>query len=201
LSDPLLVRPAVVTIDPTTAPGPEFSHPYTKVLRDLRGVYRDVQAFDALLETSADEVVYEVSSTPPQERAGELIVGTSVVRPGKVGDEFAMTRGHLHRIPGRAEMYFAMAGHGVMLLESLDGEVEALEMRAGQMVYVPGGWIHRSVNVGTGSLVMLFTYAADAGQDYAVIERSHGMAKLVVDDGHGAWVLRENPDYIPRIAS
>ena len=95
-------------------------------------------------------------------------------------------------------MYYCLAGHGVMLLESLDGEVEAIEMRETQMVYVPGGWIHRSVNVGQETLITLFCYPSDAGQDYSIIERSFGMSKLVVDDGEGSWKLLDNPDYLPR---
>jgi glucose-6-phosphate isomerase, archaeal len=198
VSDTPLVRPSVFTISAATGFGPEFSHRYQKALGELKCVYRDEQAYVALAETSGGQVSYEVNATAPHDRPGELIVGTSVVYPGKVGDEFAMTRGHIHQIHDRAEMYYCLAGHGVMLLETLGGETQALEMRAGQGVYVPGGWIHRSVNVGSETLVTLFTYAADAGQDYSVIERSRGMAKLVVDDGQGSWWLRDNADYAPR---
>jgi glucose-6-phosphate isomerase, archaeal len=197
--DQTLVEPIVITIDAASGIGSGFSGRYAKTMGDLTKVYRDEQAFLALAKESRDDVAYEVFATPPQEQAGELIVGTSVVYPGQVGDEFFMTRGHIHQIHGRAEMYYCLSGHGVMLLESLDGEVNALEMRTGQVVYVPGGWIHRSVNVGSGTLVTLFTYAADAGQDYTIIERSNGMAKLVVNDGQGGWCLRDNPDYTPRM--
>lgn len=193
-----LVRPLAVTIDAATGHGPEFPDHYEKTFADLHSVYRDERAIAALLESSAPQIAYQVFSTGTKDRPGELIVGTSIVQPGKAGDEFYMTRGHIHRIHERAEMYFCLAGHGVMLLETLDGETEALEMRAGEMVYVPGGWIHRSVNVGAETLVTLFCYAADAGQDHTIIARSNGMAKLVVDDGHGAWQLRDNPDYTPR---
>jgi glucose-6-phosphate isomerase len=200
VSDTPLVQPLVITIDARTGFGPEFSHPYEKALGDLKDVYRDEQAYVALVESSGQQVAYQVNATAPHDRTGELIVGTSIVYPGKVGDEFAMTRGHIHQIHDRAEMYFCLAGHGVMLLETLGGEVRALEMRPGQVVYVPGGWIHRSVNVGPETLVTLFAYSADAGQDYSVIERSRGMAKLVVDDGQGSWTLRDNVGYEPRAA-
>ena len=58
----------------------------------------------------------------------------------------------------------------------------------------PGNWVHRSVNVGTDRFSTLFCYAADAGQDYAIIERAGGMASLVVADGDG-YTVRANPDH------
>ncbi|MFO7531482.1 MAG: glucose-6-phosphate isomerase family protein [Candidatus Limnocylindrales bacterium] len=123
MPDQTLVEPIVITIDAASGIGSGFSGRYAKTLGDLTKVYRDEQAFLALAKESRDDVAYEVFATPPQEQAGELIVGTSVVYPGQVGDEFFMTRGHIHQIHGRAEMYYCLSGHGVMLLESLDGEV------------------------------------------------------------------------------
>jgi glucose-6-phosphate isomerase len=193
-----LARPLLVSIDVSSGHGPEFTSEYEKSFGDLQGVYRDKAAFAALKETSAAEAAYRVFATTGASRSGELIVGTSTLQPGKVGDEFNMTRGHIHEIHDRSEMYYCLSGHGVMLLESLDGETEAIEMRTAQMVYVPGGWIHRSVNVGDDALVTLFCYPSDSGQDYSIIERSNGMAKLVVEDREGHWKLRDNPDYIPR---
>ena len=40
----------------------------------------------------------------------------------------------------------------------------------------------------------LFCYAADAGQDYSIIERAGGMKSLVVADGDG-WAVEPNPDH------
>lgn len=195
---PYLDCPIVVSIDVESGRGPEFINEYEKFYGDLQGVYRDKVAFSDLVETSAKESAYRVFATAGESRPGELIVGTSTLQPGKVGDEFNMTRGHIHQINDRAEMYYCLSGHGLMLLENLAGEVEAIEMQMAQMVYVPGGWIHRSVNIGATPLVTLFCYSSDAGQDYSIIEKSNGMAMLVVDDGQGSWKLRANPDYLPR---
>ena len=40
----------------------------------------------------------------------------------------------------------------------------------------------------------LFCYAADAGQDYSIMERAGGMKSLVVADGDG-WSVQPNPDH------
>jgi glucose-6-phosphate isomerase len=119
-----------------------------------------------------------------------------VLYPGTVGAEYAMTRGHLHRVPDRTEIYHCLRGHGVLLMQTVPGEVETIELRPGSLVYVAAHWIHRSVNVGTEPLVTLFCYPADAGQDYDVIARSGGMRLLVVDDGAGGWTTVDNPRWL-----
>lgn len=185
-------RPFTAHIDTFSGASPGFPDHYVKAFAGLKGVYQAPPSH-------ADDVAYEVFSTARQALPGALTVGTSVLNPGRLGSEFAMTRGHLHQITDRAEIYFGLSGHGVLLLESLEGEVEALEVLPGSLVYVPGNWIHRSVNVGSDALVSLFCFSADAGQDYEIVERSGGMRKLVIDDGNGGWTLQDNPRYIPRV--
>jgi glucose-6-phosphate isomerase len=66
------------------------------------------------------------------------------------------------------------------------------------VVYVPPHWIHRSVNTGPGTLVTLFCYPADAGQDYEVIQHAGGMRSRVVSDGPRGWRLVDNPNWRAR---
>jgi len=113
--------------------------------------------------------------------------------PGRVGEEFAVTRGHLHAKVDRAELYHCLSGQGVLLMDTIAGESRAIPMNPGQAVHVPGDWIHRSVNVGVEPFVTIFCYGADAGQDYNVIAEAGGITQLVVLDGAGGWTLRPNP--------
>ena len=167
---------------------------YEKLLPDLRGIYRDAEAFDRLLAVDDGTPVYWVEHSRTEGGPGGLITGISVLEPGRVGDEYFMTRGHLHATEDRSEFYFCVAGRGVMLLETRTGESQATEFRAGEAVYVPGHWIHRSVNVGGERLVMMFCYASDAGQDYEIIERAGGMRQLVIESG-GRWTTRPNSNH------
>lgn len=168
---------------------------YEKRLADLPGLYRDEAAYAERLAGGNGAPVYWVESNGTEEGPGGLITGVSVLEPGRVGEEFAMTRGHLHAIADRSELYVGLSGHGVMLLETLDGQSQAVEVTPGRCVYVPGYWVHRSVNVGSERFVTLFCYAADAGQDYSIIERAGGMRQLVVADGT-SWTTRPNPDHV-----
>lgn len=170
---------------------------YEKRLGDMAGVYRDEAAYQsALEELGADFLVYRVEEHRNVGGEGALIVGTSTLQPGRYGEEFAVTRGHLHAKADRAELYYCLSGTGVMLLETLSGRTEALPMRPGEAVHVPGHWVHRSVNVGDEPFVTMFCYGADAGQDYELIRRAGGMAALVVDDGAGRWTTQPNPDHV-----
>lgn len=171
---------------------------YEKRLADLAGLYLDDAAFAARAAADADTIVYRVYDLRPSNRCGDMIVGTSALEPGTIGDEYYMTRGHLHALSDRPEVYHCIHGHGVMLLEDHDGNADAIDMTPGVIAYVAPGWIHRSVNVGSERFVTVFSYPADAGQDYAVIERAGGMSmRAVVDDDDG-WRLVPNARYAGR---
>jgi glucose-6-phosphate isomerase len=171
---------------------------YQKRLADLAGLYADTAAFAARTGTEGASVVYDVADFRPSRAAGDLIFGVTRMSPGCIGDEFFMTRGHIHAQTDRPEVYYGQKGLGLMQLESPEGETRILEIGAQTICYVPPFWIHRSVNIGDEDLVMMFSYPADAGQDYGIIEQSQGMRHRVMRDGKGGWRLVENADYRPR---
>ena len=171
---------------------------YKKKLKDLAGLYADEAAFSALAAHDGERVVYEVTDHKPSVLGGDLITGVTRMVAGQVGGEYYMTRGHIHQIANRPEMYFCLAGHGVMLMESPDGEVRTVDMQQHTVCYVPPYWIHRSVNVGDADLVMLFCYPADSGQDYDIIARTGGMRQRVVRTAEGGWETVANASYRPR---
>lgn len=187
--------PAELTIDARTGVVSNATGHYEKRLRELAGVFRDQSAFAAEAERDPERLMYEVYEHRTAERPGELIFGTSILQPGRIGREFNVTRGHLHRLADRSEIYHCLRGRGVMLMETLDGHAEAIDLEPGRTAYVPGHWIHRSINVGDEPLVTLFCYPADAGQDYEVIATAGGMRLMVVDDGAGGWRKEPNPDH------
>ena len=146
-------------------------------------------------------MTYEVTDFKPSADPGDMIFGVTRMRPGKVGREYFLTRGHIHAKANRPEMYYGESGRGVMLLESPQGEIRTVEIGSRTLCYVPPYWIHRSVNVGADDLVMTFAYPADSGQDYAIIEEAGGMRSRIVDDGSGGWTLIDNSSYRGRPAS
>ncbi len=171
---------------------------YVKYIRELNSIYADQQKFQQLLESRGGEVAYRVNELRFTERGNDLITGISVLHPGKVGSEFFMTRGHLHQRADRSETYYCLSGHGILLMEDLEGKVEAAEMRAGNLVYVPPFWVHRSVNIGSEIFATLFSYPADAGQNFDIVRKAGGFKLLVVEDGATGWKLIPNLRYTVR---
>jgi len=191
--------PTLCVVDRTTGKMAGHTGVKRSTIKDLAGLYQDTAAFERLAAARGDSVAYEVQEfRPDREAPQELIFGTSTVEPGKIGTEFFMTRGHLHRRADRPEVYFCQRGRGVLHMETVAGETRPIEMVPGDVVYVPPFWVHRSINVGDEPLVTVFCYPADAGQDYDIIARAGGMRTLIVDDGAGGWAEIVNPRYRPR---
>jgi len=160
-------------------------------LSSMKGQYLDQSAYARMLGTE-DTLLYEVYELRRPETEGELLSGISIVHPGRVGDEFFMTKGHFHEVLGTAEIYWCLSGRGVMVMETPEGEWSVKDLTPGTVLYVPPRWAHRSVNTGSGEdLMTFFVYPAHAGHDYGTIE-SRGFRKLVVDRGTGVEVV-DNP--------
>ncbi len=195
----MYTEPTSHAIDSRTGEMAAATGRYKKRLRDLAGIYLDVEAFDAAVARDGQRVVYTVNDMRPDQPRGDLIFGTTFMQPGRIGDEFYMTRGHIHATANRPEVYYGESGEGLMLMESPEGETRILALEPRVVVYVPPMWIHRSVNVGATPLVMSFFYPSDSGQDYDIIARSGGMATRIMADGDG-WKAVPNPTYRPRSA-
>ena len=101
---------------------------YEKRLSELAGIYADGAAFAALLDDSGDRVVYAVEDLRPSAAAGDLIFGVTRMAPGKVG-RYSVTRGHIHAVANRPEIYYGESGAGLMLLELPDGKIETVPDR------------------------------------------------------------------------
>ncbi|RTZ20137.1 glucose-6-phosphate isomerase [Vibrio penaeicida] len=193
-----LMDPVSCEIDVLSGSLAGTSRHYEKRFDDLNGLYLDTDAFEALNKEMGEEVVYEVTDYHPGNRVQDMIFGVTKMRPGKVGSEYFMTRGHIHAIADRPEVYIGKKGNGLMLLESPEGETKVVEITPNTVCYVPPFWIHRSVNTGDEEFVMFFCYPGDSGQDYGIIKRSGGMRYRVLAEGKGGWKLEENAHYQPR---
>ena len=196
-----IVEPVATRIEPDTGKLLGANGHYTKYIAELAGCYADEAAFERVKAQRGHEIAYSVDQFASGTASHDLIYGTSTLEPGDVAGEFFMTRGHLHRKADRPEIYHCISGRGVMLMETLDGRTSSIELSPSVVVYVPPFWIHRSVNVGSKRLVTLFSYPADAGQDYEIIKAAGGMSILVVSDGSGGWKTVPNPRYSRRSTS
>ena len=164
-----------------------------RYLSQMKGMFHDSAAYDALMK-DGDPLVYEFHGLPLPETDGDFSFGCSILNPGKVGDEYYFTKGHFHNILETGEVYYCLNGHGYMMMENMEGDWLALEMHKGEVVYVPKGYAHRSINVDPREqLITFFVYRADAGHDYGTIE-TKGYRKLLVDRD-GEPTIIDNPNW------
>lgn len=162
-----------------------------RTLSSLKGQFLDQQTYEKLLEKE-DSLIYEVYEIKRPEKSGELLSGVSIIHPGKVGNEFFMTKGHFHEVIDTAEIYLCLKGEGYMVMENPEGDTNVAPLSPNEILYVPPRWGHRSVCTGRNEdLVMFFVYPGESGHDYGTIEK-RGFRKLVVETENGIEII-DNP--------
>jgi glucose-6-phosphate isomerase len=177
---------------PTFIPS-RYDRHLERKLSSMKGQYQDNQAYDEQLLQS-DLLLYEVYEINRPQIAGELLSGISIVHPGKIGNEFYMTKGHFHEILETAEIYYCLKGAGFMVMEDPEGNTKVESLSPGKILYVPPRWAHRSVCIGKQEdLITFFVYPGNAGHDYGTIE-VQGFRKLVIEGSTGVEII-DNPNW------
>jgi len=126
--------------------------------------------------------------------SGHLQHCISIVYPGKIGNEYYMTKGHFHKINETSEIYLTLKGRGKLVMQTPDQKLKVLDMKEGSISYIPPYWAHRTVNIGDEPLIFFGVYRGDAGHDYGIIEEK-GMAKIVIERNKNTVVLN-NSNYL-----
>jgi len=163
-----------------------------RYLSDLRGMVANGAVLEEMIKRE-DTLVYEFYEMDISEHPGDLAFGTTICYPGKVGDEYFMTKGHFHAILDTAEIYLCISGHGLILMENPEGDCTYEVLTPGITAYVPKRYAHRSVNIGNIPFVQFFTFRADAGHDYNTIA-TKGFRKQVVERD-GDFAIINNPKW------
>lgn len=163
-------------------------------LSDLKGVFADESSYAKAL-AKRDPVLYTVETFEPAEGDGQMHCGLGVLMPGKIGDEYYLTKGHYHAYRPAAEFYIGLSGRGYMLLEKENStESQWVEFSKDNIVYVPGHTAHRTMNTGSEPLVYLGVYPANAGHDYGSIAGKN-FRSVVVDRG-GVPQMMERQNFL-----
>lgn len=186
-----LIKPFATTLDLASGVMTPKGKHVTRRLSDMAEMYNDQGAVQELIRENP--LIYEVFNVELPENEEHVQHCTTVLYPGKVGDEYFMTKGHYHKKINRAEVYVCLKGQGMLIMQTKEGDFDAIEMVPGTVAYVAPQWAHRTVNTGDEPFVFFAAYPGDAGHDYGGIERE-GFVKLVVERG-GKPLLVDNPRY------
>ena len=161
--------------------------PYEKLVErrvsDLAEMFSDREAAAAMV-ASGDPLIYEIFYYSYPATRSDWGIGVSRIKPGRVGEEYNMTKGHFHEREDRPEVYFCTTGGGYLLLETREGDFRAEPFRPGVVTHIPGHWAHRVVNTGTEDLSYIGVYSLAAGHSYDLVLR-RGFAKIVVERNGG----------------
>jgi glucose-6-phosphate isomerase len=151
-------------------------------LKDIPGFFEDEKAFS---EMDPELLAYTVQAWLPvaDGTPGGLFFGASTIYPGKVGNEYFMTKGHFHSQSDRAEFYWGVQGKGMLILMDRERNTWAEEVYPGSLHYIGGEIAHRLANTGDENLIVGACWPSDAGHDYEEIAKNGFSARLMEEDG------------------
>lgn len=154
----------------------------TRYLSDLTGIFADEKARQAM---DGQQLAYQVQLfyPVPEGTAGGLFFGNTTIYPGKVGDEYFMTKGHFHALRDRGEYYWCLQGTGALILMDEARHCRVQWMAPGSLHYIPGHTAHRVANTGDSLLTFGACWPADAGHDYTTIAQQGFSERVRCVDG------------------
>ncbi len=113
-----------------------------------------------------------------------------------LGKEYPKTKGHYHP-DGYGEIYTVLEGKAIYLLQNEDAtEVVAIEADKGQIVIVPPGYGHITINPGKEILKMANWISPSLDSDYDSIMDKGGGAYFLTTDG---WIKNKNYGKVPKL--
>ncbi|RLD11508.1 MAG: glucose-6-phosphate isomerase [Chlamydiae bacterium] len=154
----------------------------SKTIGDLKNIFKDEKERSAM---NQKQFVYRVEFYPSEKSGtcGGLFFGTSYIEPGKVGDEYFMTKGHFHADRDTAEFYWCIKGKGVLLLMDEDCNCRAEYLKPGSLHYINKRMAHRVCNIGEETLVFSACWPSNAGHDYnSILEKGFSARVMCIND-------------------
>jgi glucose-6-phosphate isomerase len=151
-------------------------------LKDIPGIFADEKAYT---DMDQELLVYTVEAWLPVSEGtpGGLFFGASTIYPGKVGNEYFMTKGHFHAQSDRAEFYWGVQGKGLLILMNRNRNTWAEEVYPGSLHYIGAEIAHRLANTGGEKLIVGACWPSDAGHDYEEIAVKGFSARLLEVNG------------------
>ena len=159
-------------------------------LSNMKGMFLDADSEDVILKGN-DPIIYSFSEKVLPEEPGHLQIAMTTINPGKIGQEYFMTKGHYHKLVRTSEVYLGLEGKGCLLMQTVDGNFATVDILPGVLAYIPPYWGHRMVNTGKTPFIFFAVYPGDAGHNYGDIQKS-GFVKILVER-NGNPTLMDNP--------
>lgn len=164
-------KPFELKLDLTNCDFNKYDNKIIRKLSDVASIFKDGEKVKEI-QKSSDPIIYIIGEIKVPNKEGHLSFGISKICPGKVGNEFYMTKGHYHEKKDGSEIYICLEGKGYLLVQSKDKQVISFYMDKSSVVYVQPGWAHRTVNCGKEFFTCLYFMPANVGHDYESIRKN-----------------------------
>ncbi len=179
-----------------------WSGPLPKAdVRNIEDMY-DVLRSPDCQETGPLYFMYRDLALTPSDRrwlrSHQVRYDITAILPRDLCGERAKTKGHYHPEapsgPGYPEMYEVIAGHAHYLLQDRSlSDVVLVDAHAQDIVVVPPGYGHVTINAGDAELVMANLVSSAFLSEYGEYEKRRGAAYYERTDG----TFLQNPSYTP----
>lgn len=136
-----------------------------------------------------------------------LLYGAVTYATGRLGCEPVRSQGHIHAVSrysglSTPEVYEIWSGEAIIYMqeraEDYPGRCFAVYASLGDVVIVPPGWAHATINAGTDANVPMSFGAwcvRDYGFNYTGVRAHGGIAWFPVFDDKGRLTWQKNPQY------
>ncbi len=176
-----------------------FGHvvsPDIRMLYDMNGVLYDTEWFQTAKNT---ELYYMYRDMYRNEKEHEAIKSQhlrydiTIIPPQMLGKEYVKTAGHYHpNVPGAptsySELYQVLEGEADYLFQKMNGEtledVVCIKAIAGDIVIVPPGYGHVTINSSNKTLKMANWVCNDFSSMYQPIKEHAGAAYYLLKNGY-----------------
>lgn len=176
-----------------------FGHivaPDIRMLHDMDGVLYDMEWFRTAKDT---ELYYMYRDMYRNEKEHEAIKSQhlrydiTIIPPQMLGKEYVKTAGHYHpNVPGAStsysELYQVLEGEANYLFQKMAGEsvedVAIINAKAGDIVVVPPGYGHITINSSNKTLKMANWVCSDFSSMYHPIKEHAGAAYYLLEKGY-----------------
>jgi len=111
------------------------------MIKDGKNIYKNIKGFENEINTILTDLPENKT------KLKKHIICMNVIYPGKVNNEFKMSRGHSHNVE---EVYLILRGNGYLIINN-----KKIKIKKGDLITIPKNAWHRTINTGKEKLIFL----------------------------------------------
>lgn len=170
--------------------------PKIRHLKDMKMVLYDQKWVQKLSKKALKLELYYMYRSIKSKR--QLRYDVTVIPANMLGEEFVKTKGHEHSPRKYGEIYTLLEGKAIYLLQKRKEEeiedVYAIKAEKGEVVIIPSGYGHVTINPSKDRLVEGNWIDKRCKNDYGFFEKRKGACYFFTKEG---WVKNENFKEVP----